>query len=545
MKEGFRALFAQMDMVEAKYRAHINRWLWAASLIVLCVTTIYWSFMGSLVHMENADNLVDPRLFESYDIFRGAVFPGAHSFLLKWPVFWLIALFQHSNVAFYAAGLLMVGSLVAIVVWLVTRVERRPLVRSMLVLALASILLTVPAQPYPGALLPVNLAMLASRNLEYAFFIGAIWLVVSRRQRWATALAAGLLAVLFASDKLFVGLALGAAVAGALYGLLLRKKNMLRVAGRLGVLALVSFIVATALIRVINLSGVTTITDGDRVSPYSMETEPLKLLKATLYAGSGVLTNFGAQPVDDSSVVAEGVSAIIREILHPGLLAHLVNFGLCMTACYGVWWLLAKHRADTREYHVLILLFGAALAAVGVFVLTDHYHIVDARYLTMTFFALYWGLVVFVSKHHVSKQLATGLILLLVASVIFGVIDTARTTTRSLAAGEPIRARNEKIVGLMAENDVARLIGDYWRVFPIQHMAGNLAITPLASCQEEREVLASKAWNANGRPYALLLSKDKGQTDFPACSYDDSIAAWGRPTEVLSVTSTEKLLIYR
>jgi hypothetical protein len=546
IKELFRVLFAQMDGLETKYRARLARWLWPGSLAVLAFTVLYWTFMGTVVHMDNADQLADPRLFDSAEIFRGAVFPGAHTFLLKWPVFWLIALLHHSHIAFYLAGFALTGTVVALIVWMITKIEKRPVVRSALVLALASILLVIPAQPYAGALLPVNMAMLATRNIEYAFFILAVWFVVPSRRWWRVVAAGALLTVLFASDKLFVPLAVGGGGLMLLYGVLRRQKTSWQSAVRWLIVVATSFILATSLLWLLDSTGVTTIADSGRVSPYSTALQPKTLFKATMFAGLGTLTNFGAQPIDDLSAKGSGIAGVAREIMHLGLITHLVNLGLFVLACYSVWWLLFRRQGKAGSYHhILLLLTGAALAALGVFVLSAHYYLVDARYVAMTFFALFFALVLFVSQHIISSRFWVIIFPVLLLGIACGLTDVGRVTLRSLAATQPIRERNMKVAQLLQREHVTRLVGDYWRVFPIKDAAPALTITPLASCQEERTVLASSAWRTATKPYALLLSEDKGLTDFPACSFTDAVAGRGQPTEVLQVVPTEKLLIYR
>src|SRR5690349_6392681 len=61
------------------------------SLIILAATTIYWSLLGAGIHSQNADQLVDPALFQDGKTLHGSLFPAAHSELIKWPLFRLIA----------------------------------------------------------------------------------------------------------------------------------------------------------------------------------------------------------------------------------------------------------------------------------------------------------------------------------------------------------------------------------------------------------------------------------------------------------------------
>ena len=61
-----------------------------SSVAIVLGTTLFWSLLGARLQQGNADQLANTDLFESLATFRGATFPGAHSFLLKWPIFFLI-----------------------------------------------------------------------------------------------------------------------------------------------------------------------------------------------------------------------------------------------------------------------------------------------------------------------------------------------------------------------------------------------------------------------------------------------------------------------
>lgn len=547
MRNTFQALFAQLDIVAAKHHILLKRLLWPASLAVFSLTVLYWSFMGSAVHMDNADQLIDPRLFDSLATLQGAIFPGAHSFLLKWLLFWCISLAHHSTAAFFVAGIIMTGSIAALLVWFVTKIESRPAIRSLLVLAAASILLAIPAQPYPGALLPVNMSMLATRNLEYVCLLLAMWWALSRRSRWAPFAAAALLTLLFASDKLFVGLAFAAGAFALLLALLWRHKILARRAVRWILIVIVSFVAATLLLRLIDMSGLATVADGEKVSPYSIETQPRALLKATSYALSGALTNFGANPIDDMTAFGRGFAGVCKEIVHIGLIAHLVNLVLFAAALLGTGQLLRKRpkKADPL-ISMLIFMVGAAIGAIGLFIVTKHYYIVDARYLTIVFFALFLGLCIAVARKEWSEGSIVLSMAILLLAIAAGAIATGRTTLASLAAGQRFHERNVAVAQVLTTQHINGLVGDYWRVVPIKNMAPQIVITPLSSCSEKRVVLTSTQWNAfRAHPYAVLVSEDKSATDFPACSSKTMRDSWGMPTDSIQITSQEKLLIYR
>ena len=93
-------------------------------------------------------------------------------------------------------------------------------------------LLLVPTQPYPGALLPVSMSMLATRNIEYVLYIGALVLVIKSKKILSTyfLLSSLLLGLLFASDKLFLALSLGGGVLGIILYSLVKKWKQVTIA---------------------------------------------------------------------------------------------------------------------------------------------------------------------------------------------------------------------------------------------------------------------------------------------------------------------------
>src|SRR5947209_7225934 len=67
------------------------------ALGTLLVTSAWWSWLGSRVQLGNADQLVNPYLFQDNTTFHGAQFPGQHTFLIKWPLFYLVKLMHYSS----------------------------------------------------------------------------------------------------------------------------------------------------------------------------------------------------------------------------------------------------------------------------------------------------------------------------------------------------------------------------------------------------------------------------------------------------------------
>src|SRR3954469_7649360 len=86
--------YAAHQIKELYYRASYSslfaRYYTVSCVAVLFATAALWSIWGASVQMHNADQLADPYMFSSWNTFRQALFPGAHTFLLKWPIFGLL-----------------------------------------------------------------------------------------------------------------------------------------------------------------------------------------------------------------------------------------------------------------------------------------------------------------------------------------------------------------------------------------------------------------------------------------------------------------------
>src|SRR5438067_1983507 len=97
------------------------------SVLILLATSGIWSLLSAKLHQANADQLVNSYLVKDLDTFHGALFPSAHSLLIKWPLFTLIKLFGGSATAlacFTIGSVVVTVGLLAVVLY---RIERRPI----------------------------------------------------------------------------------------------------------------------------------------------------------------------------------------------------------------------------------------------------------------------------------------------------------------------------------------------------------------------------------------------------------------------------------
>jgi LmbE family N-acetylglucosaminyl deacetylase len=535
-----------------------------AALSILLITTLLWAWLGARLQAHNADQLSDPYLFSNWQTFHGASFPGAHTFLLKWPIFWLMSLYGTSQTSLLAATVGVVLLTLATLVFILYKIDRRPLAFGTLCLALALALLLVPAQPYAGGLLPVNMAMLTTRNLEYAVYLVALvcFAKTKRIRDWNFALATLLLAVLIASDKLFLSLSAGGALLALIIYTLVSNWGLASFAARWLMGSVLAAAGALGALGVITATNLTHLTNTVTATPYGVVHSSKSLLLAVAYSVLGLLTNVGANPAYDNRVLSQLPNGLVHRLWSLGGLAYLTAGAILLCAVALAWLVLrtslhsAPRRAKMPVANLLAwMLIWSTVAAFGVFIATEHYFAVDARYLTIAFFALAVSAAVGLRK--VDWKWPEDLLLVgcvLGVAVVLAVPTALRIYTGQTRALDTLSLRDALIADALKQHKVNVLVGDYWRVLPTKLASGGVQIvTPLASCAEPAQVLTSRAWQPDLKThsFAYLISLDNSGNlaNFSHCSLQQITATYGLPnaTQIIAGTPakpTEALLFY-
>ncbi len=522
------------------------------SVIVLVATTLVWAILGASLQSTNADQLINSYLFNSPSVFHQAVFPASHSQLIKWPLFYLINLFGATavTIAIFTVAITLIT--VGILALLLYRIERRPLVFGTLILALASTLLLVPAQPYAGAILPVNMAMLATRNLEYVLYITSLVLFfrTSSLRSPRFWLAVGLMSLLIASDKLFLALGLGGALLALIFYALSGGWKLVSLSSRWLVGTIVGGGLAIILLRVINSSGLTHISSKAVTGPYTLITTVHNAILGLIYGVGALFTNFGANPAYDATILRNIPHTAASRLFGIGGPAFLVNIVILVAGAWATWTVVSRswkhHKKNAEDLDsaskLSIMLAWSSLAALILFVASDHYYAVDARYLTIALFGAFISLATFSRGRTWSaiKLLLVGVALSF--GLIFAVLGCISSYHAQEKAQATIRARNSLVAGILLRHHVDVLVGDYWRVIPTKEASSNkLNVLPLASCQSPRDILSSSHWQLNleKHSFAYLLSLDQSATDYPSCTLDQVTKAYGRPNTSVIVAGSQ------
>ena len=531
------------------------------ALVMLFGTTLLWATLGARLQGQNADQLSDPYLFSSWATFRGAFFPGAHTLLLKWPVFWLLNVVGLDAHSLVAATVSLVMVTVATLAFILYKIDRRPLVFGTVCLGLSLALLLVPAQPYAGALLPVNMAMLTTRNIEYAVYMAALVLFACARRVLAWSFLGGvlLLTVLIASDKLFLSLSLGGALLALVVYALWRAWNLVTFAARWLAGTIAAAALAAALLAGISARHVTHIVNGGSANPYGLAIGFKHLVLGTAYAVLGFLTNLGANPVYDNLVARRLPDELKARLLSwsgPAYVVALLSFLYVLPLVWRVARQVPRGnpRATIPVANKLALaLLWSTVAALGVFAATNHYYPVDARYLTISLFALAVTTTVGLRTHKLPRPerfLAVGCVL--AAAGVIAALTAVQVADRQTAALSGLSGRNSAIAATLRQHRTSLLVGDYWRVLPIKlAMHGSLNTLPLAICTQPTDALTSSVWqpDLHTTKFAYLLTLSGSITNFPNCTIKEVIATYGKPnaTQVIAgqvANPAEAILFY-
>ena len=520
-------------------RANRQLYAWGA-LVVLLLSTVLWSLPGARLQQGNSDQLADGFLFENSRTFHQALFPAEHTLLLKWPLFWLLKPLHYSAGSYSVLTVLLALASVSALAFVLYRIIRQPLIFGTLCLALACVLVLVPAQIFSGVTAPLNMAMLTGRNIEYLIYIGVLVLYARSRRtisrQWIAATL--LLTLLLASDQLFVSLSLGGSLLLLGLGYCYKHKQLVSIAGRWFTGSAAAWLSAKILLWIIG-KHVTGIVQGSS-GPYSLINSWSSVLPAARYALKGLAFNFGI------------TAAASRLTIIPAL-ANLVIAAAILAASYR---LIKKLCLNEKPADIAVILsamlLAATAAAFAAYIVTIHPYESDARYLAIGLFAGFVTLAACLRSIKLNNRtvLFAGTVLFL--ATVLGLLGVQRHTNRVMAT-DLLRQRNQLVAKALQEHPEEILVGNYWRVLPIKDMTADArqAIIPLRSCVGPTESLRSNAWLQDLRQhsFAYVLSLRPSGIPSQLCNLHMIEFVYGPPSSIRYISGNryepiELLLFY-
>lgn len=539
------------EIINKKEKNLYGHLVMVIGVVILFATTIFWAYLGSLINISNSDNLVNSQLFESYDTFKNAFFPAQHTFLVKWPIFALFHLLGYSSFIYHLINLIIVVISVGLFAYVIYRINPDKLKFGLICLALSSVLIMVPAQPYPGGLLPTNMAMITTRNIEYLIFITIVWLFCKANNYksyyfWLAILLSG---ILIASDFLFAPFLL----CGTLFALIFYRLKLSYFIIFVG--TILGFILAKVIILVIKNLHLTNIVGAN--SPYNLITNFHDFALASIYAFLNILMNFGALPSGDTRLLKNVPVELSNNLGSLGGYAYIINL-LIFIICFLSLVFILKYQVKSKNKpdvvsKVTIVLFGSSIVAVASFVLTKHYYPVDGRYLAVVLFCGFVGLAAATRKYDLKIKHAKIILIALVFSNLFGIYHLLNNVyPKQIQETAKYNNLNRFIADSLKSSETHVIIGDYWRVMSIkQQSSKQLQVQAMSNCNEPYSMLTSKNWQSDltKTRSAVLISNEQGLTPYKSCTADEAIKKYGKPRLNLIVNGTydkpsEQLLFF-
>lgn len=538
----------------------IERFYALGAFAILMITTFIWSLLGARLQSYNADQTINSYLFKTVGL-HDSVLPSAHTFLIKWPLFMLVKIFGFSATAIGFATIFVCLLTVFLLAAMLFFIERRPIYFGTLCLILASMLLAVPPLPHPGALLPLNMAMLATRNIEYIVYVGSLFLLVksARLRNWQFWLATTVLASLAASDHLFLVLSLGAALLSLIVYALTSGWNLVSFSARWLIASFAAGAIAVGLTSILSANKLVMFSSG--TSPYVFNYKLHDIALGAVYAATGLLSNLGANPAFDTTLFKSYPSHGLLNLVRFGVIIFAVNLLVVLASVYAIYKLLRTSFDHNKNRDVLlpdssklaVSLIWSLVAAIVLFVGSAHYFAADARYLGIGTFSVIIILAASAKNFQIRQRqliIFGELVTFGIVLAMPGVIHNYQVDQKAL---EPMKSRNKVVLQALKKHPVDYLVGDYWRVVPtkLNSVEPNLKIASLQSCTQFKETLTSKQLrpDLHKHSFAYLLSTDKGLSDYPSCDLNEIVKIYGRPNSSLLLAGnfskpTETLLFY-
>ena len=553
LKKGKTKLVSQ----KVKKPVWSNRLAWVylgLAVFILLISVVFWSLLGAKIQSGNADQIVNSLLFSSRATFSHALLPSQHTFLLKWPIFYLVHLFGVSSSTLITFTVLTTLLTVGLFVLILRSIEKRPLYLGTICLAMASVLMLVPAQPYAVCLLPVNMAMIATRNLEYIVYIYALILLIKSpfiksKKFW---LSIGLMSILIASDKLFFMISIGAALLAMFYYAFRNKVIIDNLVSKWLIVTVSGFIVSAIILWLIAAAYITH---------FSNQTSHNALL-AVFYSITNALTSLGANPASQATIIRSMPASLVHHFFSLGIVGYVVNIAVVLLGiCIFIWEIrhsltakIKKSKENSEpDYRLAVILGWTSLATFAAFVVTNHAYSVDSRYLTIVFFTIF----VAITSYSKTKKLRPEVLVIVGGILLIGVISGSTVALSGYRSDKQamsdVNGRDQTVAQALKAHKVDTLVGDYWRVIPTKlSLSSNQTVTPLSGCETLRQGLSSSLWQPNLHKvsFAYLISLSGGNlTAYPNCSINQVTATYGRPNSSILIKGTlakpqELLLFY-
>lgn len=518
------------------------------SIIILAASSCLVGYQGATLQAYNFDQLIDNYMFESFASFSHAVFPAAHTFMLKWPLFALGGALGNSQAVFIfmtiALQLLTTLGLLAIVY---VATGRSRLVTAIMSCLISLLFLAIPIQEAPGTVAPIGVAMITTRNIEYILYmLAALFFLKSVRITDKYAVFGGLIiASLALSDKLLLYIAIVSFTMWAIYGFVSQRKFTFKYTSPI-IYTLAAAVASSVIFKLINKF--TTITINEASSSISTKTQASvrDIFNTSLDAIEAIVRNFGATVFDVQPSVTLAVGGV-------GFIISALTVWLCVKS------ISSREKENSIYVDLGRMLALSALASTLLYVLVARTDGIAVRYLGIFPFVGIYLIALFLGsfssrKSEVAKLLVTFFAVSILAWLPVVAVHSIKRTDRSVEPTEKSLniSQMKRIANEMSTNDVDLLVGIYYVVTLAKYQsAEDFSIVPLKDygCKPlMTDYLTTKEWykperHVKSSAMYVLQGVEDGMIN-GQCTQKEYLEAIGDPKEVVSLDRGASLYLY-
>ncbi|UTX51389.1 hypothetical protein KI440_00265 [Candidatus Saccharibacteria bacterium TM7i] len=531
---------------EVVQRIVMGRVFLLVSIGILILVSCLVGYQGAVLQAYNFDQLIDNYMFESFESFSQAIFPAAHTFMLKWPIFALGGLLGNSQIAFIAITIIVqLITALGFIAIIYFATKKNKVVTSLMACLMSLLFLIIPIQEASGTVAPIGVAMITTRNIEYILYILAMWALVKsvRFMDKYAVLGTFLIFLLAASDKLLLYIALGSTVLWVIYNCA-RSRKLAWLHALPAVYVVLAAVASTILFKFIN--AFTTLTINEASSSISTVTQNSvsSIFNTLLDAVEAIVRNFGA--------TIFGVQ--------PGVTLAMGGLGLA-TAVLSVWLsirIFSNKQDDNLAVKVGRMLVLSSLTATLLYIFVARDDGIAVRYLgivlfTGTFVIALWLSALKMQKMSARRCVVWAVVFLLICIPAASLHAIKRTSLSIKPTEHHLKIDQiKKIANEVSERDVDLLVGIYYVATLARYQSSDeLAIAPTKDyvCMPEMtDYLTTKAWYQpidSVNLSALYVRNDGvGGTVNGGCTSEKYDNILGAPEDIVSVGKDVSLYLY-
>ncbi len=509
-----------------------NKYYLKISILVLSLASIVWSFVSTNVSVTNYTQLSFSYQFINLNNLKNTYFSSNQSSLLKWPIYWIISLFNYSHALFYIFSISLTLVTILFLAQLIRKIEKRPQVLGTIYLCLASIILMIPIQSYYGAADIINMASIYTLNIEFILYIVAFRCIMGANRFYnkLTVISILVLSVLFASNKVFIVIAIGSAILGISWFVSYKKWKIVNKYNNTLLVALLAVVGSNLIIYLINSINLTHLFNGGLLDNKSFINGFSDLPRSMFWSVSGLLTNFGANPITQSFSQAGLGAQIKANVSVLNLFSYLFNLSIFVGCIYLSYKMVLENRrkALKKEEINLILVILSLISSLIVVIVLEFITKQSSPNSSVIFliglFSLVLASAAFMAKRKPSLIKTSILLVGSALSIILGSVNLYHNYHKYNANSSETKTSSARIIFNLKLQNIKKIVGDKSGITVLKYYDNYLTLNPINDCSNN----SALAYKFNKTPFGLLYEKKSGK-NLPNCTIKQITDIFGKP----------------